>query len=33
MNKMVGPGTYTISPKNQSKYGSIGNAIRKTYAV
>lgn len=30
---MVGPGSYAISPRNESKYGTIGHASRKTYAV
>jgi hypothetical protein len=30
---MIGPGSYTTSPKNGSKLGTIGHANRKTYAV
>lgn len=32
-NKMVGPGSYAISPSSKSKLGTIGHATRKTYAV
>lgn len=33
MNKMVGPGTYSSPHKDLSKYGTIGHATRKTYAI
>lgn len=32
-NRMTGPGSYAVSPKNESKYGTIGHASRKTFAV
>lgn len=33
INKMVGPGSYAVSARGDSKYGTIGHADRKTYAV
>ena len=32
-NKMVGPGTYSNSPRMESRHGTIGHATRKTYAI